>query len=494
MIGARGRNWPIRDGPEQVRLIASSHALAAKGKEKSAHETFPVPNIDETVITSRVPKANGNVTGDPHASLSLFGSRENDQSPKYNPSVALKASARPPQRDFHDLFVGHDSDKSADATPVAARKKENRSPTRPESSAAHPKGANGRNYAPSRLFDVDEPTKPSTSTRPAPKGGAGSHYAPSRLFDNGGEHDVAAPDDKERMAKAHSTKYQHFSLDQGADMTPGTSDSPFKVSPQKYQHFNLDDGSADPIPASRPTTAKSQHGSQWDFADFSTPAKVQGKVRGQDVRHFDWSYEEDGKAAKSPTKYVQAAKPRRDAEAHFAFEDAGPPETNRPFIGRPRGSSSNVGASAQGLYENHIYDEDEESARRHEAEAAAASSRNPLGGVASNVTASRQVFGSHWEMADVPGPEEEEEEEGADGEKKKNKPRPASGRGISKEHLKMMSSSWDMGFNETPSGPPPGAEERKENRGSKIKTSGDGMGGRRGVTDRGWAIGEEDGF
>lgn len=121
-------------------------------------------------------------------------------------------SAKPPPRDYHDLFVGNDSDASPAHTKDGAS-----SPKKEDMTPRHiaPKGGAGKNYQPSRLFDTDE-----------------------------------------------------------APGTPGTPvqspEKPRKPDPKKYNHFNFDDGDdAKPMPA-RP---KSKHQNNWDFEDFTTPKR-----------------------------------------------------------------------------------------------------------------------------------------------------------------------------------------------------------------------------
>ncbi|KNA94337.1 hypothetical protein FOXG_00433 [Fusarium oxysporum f. sp. lycopersici 4287] len=65
---------------------------------------------------------------------------------------------------------------------------------------------------------------------------------------------------------------------------------------------------------------KSKHDSQWSFQDFVTPQKVKPSrtMRTQDVRHWDTD-----KDVVDETPGHPAAKPRRDADAHFELLDDG---------------------------------------------------------------------------------------------------------------------------------------------------------------------------
>ncbi|TVY20655.1 hypothetical protein LARI1_G003317 [Lachnellula arida] len=288
VIGKTGRNWPIRDGKDQIKLIVSS--VKSTGKPSSESTS----NAAEATRSSRANSTN--VTRDPHASLSLFEPREKAAAAAETrpAAVARASSAKPAQRNYHDLFVGNESDQSPT------------SPTKPP--------ARERAESPSRYGGV------------MAKGGAGAgkNYAPSRLFDTE-ELDETSPVRPSPMKETNAKKYEHFDFGENHD-----------------------------APA-RNKAAKSKHGSQWGFDDFNTPAKaVPGKVqRANDVRH--WGNEDD-ELVDSPIKHPKVDKPRKDAQAHFEFKDDGTPENEkRRIVGRPRGQGQNDG---MGLYRNNVYDDE----------------------------------------------------------------------------------------------------------------------------------------
>jgi hypothetical protein len=273
VIGKTGRNWPIRDGIDQIKLIASS--IKSSGKAPLD------PTLSQEDATKRSRTNSQNVTRDPHASLSLFSPREKREQDSLPAVVAPRASAKPPPRDYHDLFVGNDSDNSP-ATPNKTANQ--RAPSPSKSAAIAPKLGAGKNYAPSRLFDRDE-----EAVRPSPQ-------------------------------KINSN-------------------------PTRYNHFDFADGSDAPEPSkAAPKDVKSKHGSQWNFEDFQTPQKhIPTKVvRTNDVRHWG---ESDEEVVDSPLKTKQVPKPRKDAETHFEFQDDGTPEGGPRIIGRPRGAGQNTGLS-----------------------------------------------------------------------------------------------------------------------------------------------------
>lgn len=268
VIGRTGRNWPIRDGKDQIKLIASS--------VKSAEKTDPQPQAP----VDRSRSNSNNVTRDPHASLSLFAPRDKSTNESLPAVVAPRASAKPPPRDYHDLFVGNDSD------------------------PASPNAGQGRTNSPSR------PVVPS-------KSGAGKNYGPSRLFDND------TVDSPVRPPK-----------DQG--------EQSYRPDPKRYQHFDFANDAQDAPQPTPLRKTESKHGSQWNFDDFNTPQKnIPTKVlRTNDVRHWGNS---DDEALNSPVKHKKSDKPRKDAETHFEFQDDGVPTNGPRLIGRPRGAGQNTG-------------------------------------------------------------------------------------------------------------------------------------------------------
>ena len=328
VIGARGKNWPIHDGKDQGRLIASSAALISQGSgltETASHNDSRDPK--EVVITNKPTEPRKNVTGDPHASLSLFGPR-NDGSANVPKAMAPRGSAKPPPRDYHDLFV---SEEPPD-TSVSVQK-ENR--PRAQSQKAQSAKPPPRDYH--DLFvgnDSDaSPAAKERSVSPkkaghiAPKGGAGKNFQPSRLFDM----DDTPPGtpkspSKDTYIKPHPTKFNHFEMG-GDDENTGGRQSPGK------------------------SRAKPQ--SQLDLGEYlnATDRPIKNP-RNQEVRHFGLGDEDAN--VESPAKRPNVVQARPDAKASFDFQDDGTPGYNRRPAGNPRGKGINNGL---GLYQNNLYDD-----------------------------------------------------------------------------------------------------------------------------------------
>ena len=281
IIGSRARNWPIRDGKDQARLIASSVTIITQSDDPLRPATENVSSeTNRAALSSKQRSQHKNVTRDPYASLTLFAPREEEEDSSAPAAVAPRASAKPPPRDYHELFVGNESDVSpASKEKTASPQKENMAP-----GPVAPKGGAGKNHQPFRLFETDK-SQPELS---------------GTLTESSG-----------KFIKPDSKKYNHFEFDQGNEK-------------QK------------PL-ATRP---KSKHQNNWDFADFMTPEKIPTKIRGQDVRHFGWG--DDEPIINSPAKHPEVAKARPDANTNFDFQDDGTPGGQKP-PGHSRGQGNTRG-------------------------------------------------------------------------------------------------------------------------------------------------------
>ncbi|KAF2088091.1 hypothetical protein K490DRAFT_40292 [Saccharata proteae CBS 121410] len=136
VIGSRSRNWPIRDGKEQVRMIANT---------VSATPALTRRDTDADSRTTRTSRSSTSATGDPHASLSLFQPREPEERSEFSPNggVARSTSAKPAHRGLEEILG------TKEEVPNV------RSPS-PSKSEFKAKGGAGKNFQPIRLFDVDE--------------------------------------------------------------------------------------------------------------------------------------------------------------------------------------------------------------------------------------------------------------------------------------------------------------------------------------------------
>ena len=297
MIGKNGRNWPIFDGKDQARLIASvptsTVRAAAPSRGRNTTENDPLsPPAHASPVRSMSPSKKH--IKDPHASLNLFEPQKQDERSVLPAPVAPRASAKPPPRDQSELFAAGHEDYDMD-------------PSRPGS--------------PKKDFSV--PVM-------APKGGGAQKFQAPRIFEE--ETEAASP----VLYKSNPAKYNHFELGDAPDS----------------DHFQPAKSSVSenvPIPLRAKTN---RHLSTWAFEDFVTPEKVKQKVRSQDERHFGWSDDEE-ENAKTPKEGPKVVHARPDAEPHFEFKDDGTPDAKRAN-GPARGAHAK---GALGLYQNHLYED-----------------------------------------------------------------------------------------------------------------------------------------
>ncbi|ODA83967.1 hypothetical protein RJ55_02485 [Drechmeria coniospora] len=280
IIGKNGRNWPIKDGREQLTMIQSCLKVVGPASTRA-----PQSHND---LVNRTRESSTNALRDPHASLKLFGPREELEAAEGAAVVSPYAGSRPRQRDFAEILGDEPH--------------------------------------------ADDPHTPRDRSMSPSKAGQGKNFQPMRIFDgpNGPAQDVDDDDDEEPKNKANSY---------------------IRPNPQKYEHFNFADGS-DPQDhperaSSHHQRPKTKHDSQWSFDDFVTPQKAQRTkiFRHQDVRHWDTEAvnEEEGDEK-------HAGKGRRDAETHFELQDDGErlPYQDRSDT-KPRGA---MHTDAHGLHKD----------------------------------------------------------------------------------------------------------------------------------------------
>lgn len=348
MIGKTGRNWPIRDSRDQLKLITaclrSSGAVALEGSD---------PN-------EKIQRSRGNSTNvlrDPHASLheTLFAPREEIEQSAAAAVISPRAGSRPPQRTFTDILGDQDEDGAGSGAPSGRERSQ--SPSKPIA----PKIGAGKNFQPMRLFETEEEGSPATS----------------------GKQPGGDPSTPER-----SRPTERF----------------YRPNPKKYNHFDFADGS-DPQDTPKPGVAwearpKSKHDSTWSFEDFVTPQKTTStKTLQHHTRHWVAGDEDPAGGAENVAPSGVQRKPRRDAETHFEFRDDGEPprgDAAQRLPRRPRGAAHNEGL---GLYENHVQTPEEDAA-------AAPADHRPLGNI-TNLKDRGRDFDAHFVMTDdasaVPG-------------------------------------------------------------------------------------------
>ncbi|KAF8453044.1 hypothetical protein BGX38DRAFT_449021 [Terfezia claveryi] len=112
VIGKSGRNWPIKDGKDQCKLVHSSVANVPLSSGVSQTRDRGISNASNGSTTSSI-----RPTPDPHSTLSLFAPREQEQVAEIKPAVIPpRNSAKPPPRDLGDLFISSDGESIGNTT------------------------------------------------------------------------------------------------------------------------------------------------------------------------------------------------------------------------------------------------------------------------------------------------------------------------------------------------------------------------------------------
>ncbi|KAF2635295.1 hypothetical protein P280DRAFT_553820 [Massarina eburnea CBS 473.64] len=250
VMGARARNWPVRDGKDQLRLIATSSAKYTQDKPANGSAGRGADEVSIVERSSRKP--NKNAMNDPYASLDLFQPRDvnQDVSPSRQPAPRTQ-SAKPPPRDLNELFVGEESGPAPAVT---------------ESPSKHGipvKAGGGKNYKGNRLFgDEEEEAAPTAmSTRK-------TNSKKYEHFEFGDGEDTP----KVRAARPANAKPQHQANWDFEDfVTPEKTKS--KVLSQNVRHFGWSDDEEEASPVRRPVVHKERPNLQanFEFEDDGTP-------------------------------------------------------------------------------------------------------------------------------------------------------------------------------------------------------------------------------
>ena len=267
VIGSRARNWPLRDGKDQIRLISSN----------AGTETHSAANSRRSTASSA---AGTSATGDPHATLSLFKPREVDENgtPKKRASgIAPRSSAKPPSRDLTDILSGNDKDDvpqpGSAMRPPSPRKKDN----------GAPKTGAGKNYHDIRLFDQSDPAdhkSPEKRTNPLKFNhfdfgngeAAPSGKTPAAKSKHGSQwnfEDFVTPDKPRMKVMTHNKKNFGWSDDE-VRQTKGESPTSTTDSVQE----------AEKSPIQRPIVhaARPDAEPHFEFVDDGTPCREQTKT------------------------------------------------------------------------------------------------------------------------------------------------------------------------------------------------------------------------
>ncbi|KAK4199142.1 hypothetical protein QBC40DRAFT_282583 [Triangularia verruculosa] len=316
VIGRSGRNWPIRDGRDQITLITRCVKV---GGAPTSTKDLPMHNRSQSTNPLR----------DPHASLALFAPREEQEEVTV---ISPYAGRRPTQRSFTEIL----GDEAEEPSSPSNGRERSASPIKPKVGA-------GKNFQPVRLFDRDDDAVEADT----PENGRSP----------------------ERVVKPHPKKYQHFNFDDGTESqeTPKPAPAPAQKSkhdaswgfedfmtPQKptasrtlhkardVRHWGTGDDVAEEQPAQKAQQAKGRIAAEahFDFVDdgetpaggrFRGPPRGRGQNEGQHLYEMNL-YKEDGSA---PTpgpaplgNITNQAGRQKSFDPHFEMTDESPRDSN----------------------------------------------------------------------------------------------------------------------------------------------------------------------
>ncbi|KAL7786192.1 hypothetical protein V8C37DRAFT_392836 [Trichoderma ceciliae] len=280
IIGKSGRNWPIKDGREQLSLIQS--CIKSSG-------FVPAQAQNGNAANAKSRNSSTNIMRDPHASLHLFGSREEAENAEPSNVVSPYAGQKPKQRAFTDILTDEPQHWDDDAK--------------------------RRSMSPAKI-------------------GAGKNVQPIRIFD-GQQHPEEDSDDEQKppqYIRAHPSKYQHFALGDGSEESEDSQSN----------------ATASSAAAPR---GKSKHDSQWSFEDFTTPVRAK-PARGQgsnpDARRWD-----AGESNAEPVKGPVGKARRDAESHFEMQDDGELPPGERRIATRSRGAvhNENLGLYKNNVFE-----------------------------------------------------------------------------------------------------------------------------------------------
>jgi hypothetical protein len=297
VIGARGRQWPVRDGKDQTRLLRAAETARATPSQLASPQTT-LPHRSSSPGKRRI--------RDPYAAESLTQLISPSKETAEIESRAAEAAHRPAS-----------SGKRYTKDPYGAGSlNEILSPTKQAPAHVAPFAPSSgrpatRNFSDIFVKDDDVPDSPSKPQRRAP-----------RTIEEEDRPATGPVDEDRSFYKTLAGKFSHFEV--GAD----NSDREVKQESRHGQHY---------------------HKAHWEFGDFNTPDKTTRSTRGprgeEEVPHFGFGDEQnDG----SPPPKLNVSKHRRDVDHHFEVND------EKDDDGRIIGSFQGRG---QRLYENRLFDD-----------------------------------------------------------------------------------------------------------------------------------------
>ena len=326
VIGKTGRNWPISDSKDQIKMIEFCVKTVSNGVAAQAPTDLPV----------RPHGNSSNVSRDPRSSFSLFGvPEENDQS--ITSVISPRGGVKPRQRDFTEILG--DEPVEDPESPSAGRRSES------PSKAVAPKAGATKKFQPSRLFDTEE-EEPENAV-PDEVRTSNHHYRPNpKKYDHFDFADGSDPHDAPRPGNATFQKTKHSSQWDFQDfVTPAKAKPTKTIRQQDVRHWGADDDDVPDSPERKPAAPKPRKDAETHF-DFIDDGPAQNEPRVSRPRGATHNaglglyknnlYDENGDDETThdddarPLGVITNLKDRgRDFAPHFAMTDQSPAQEAR---------------------------------------------------------------------------------------------------------------------------------------------------------------------
>jgi len=334
VIGSRSRSWPIREAKDQTRLIRS--AIAAIPADVGF---APPPSNNEE--HSRPVTPGKRRIKDPYAAESLTDllspSKDDRTEPVRPPRSA--ASAKPPPRDYEELFGSHADDDEPDATP-----------SKPTRGPIAPKVGAGKHYHSNRIFgDEDEETHPQIAYKANPK--RFDH------FEIGGDNSDREVHENlpNRPKSRHQPQWEHN--DTFVPEKPRR-----ELRGQEVSHLPWDDFTPQPTPPPRPHVAQPRRDAETHFELKDPEEQPKGsRIISSFQNKGLHLYRDPVFDSPSPQKENQAPNPsnpsnrKNDFESHWHMTDSPQgnkyTDENHKPVGQNRTQSAKMMESSWDRYE-----------------------------------------------------------------------------------------------------------------------------------------------
>ncbi|KAJ6159722.1 hypothetical protein N7497_004259 [Penicillium chrysogenum] len=251
VIGARGRQWPVRDGKDQLRLLKNAETARSTPSQPSQNAETNLPTRSSSPAKRRIK--------DPYAAESLT---ELLSPSKEVAEIESRAETPRPASSNKSKRYTQDPYGAGSLTEILSPTKKVPAPVAPYAPGSGRPAA--RNFSDIFMKDDDVPSSPSKSKPRAP-----------RVFE-----------EEEKAGPGPVDEDRHF----------------YKSAPGKYDHFEIGGDNSEREMKAEVKQANPKQSTHWDFDDAETPVKGSRPPRGHELnvtkprrdadRHFEMTDEE----------------------------------------------------------------------------------------------------------------------------------------------------------------------------------------------------------